>query len=230
MPGWRGLDRELAEARRAARQEGDELVRQWRRRLEQAVRSVRDAGGDRAVEKQARRELERVQGDLPAAPPEADGAPPDLAAGERVRVPHLGLHGRVTEVRGDKIGVLADGLRVTIDRAQVERIDQPVAASETPAQRPELAGAWTWDQDDAGIPPELDLRGCRADEAWERLDRMLDRALPVGLDQLTVVHGVGSGRLRDHLLARLARDPRVRTFHPGGERQGNHGATVIHLH
>jgi len=57
----------------------------------------------------------------------------------------------------------------------------------------------------------------------------LDRALPIGLDQLTVVHGMGTGRLRDQLLTRLASDPRVRTFHPGGERQTNTGATVVHL-
>jgi DNA mismatch repair protein MutS2 len=177
------------------------------------VRSARDALAD-------------VQRQLPEGMPEAAGAPRDLTKGDRVRVPHLGLAGRVVEIRGEKIGVVADGMRLSVDRAAIERTsDEPAT---TPAPR-ETAGAWTWDQDDAGIPPELDLRGLTAEEAWDRLDRMLDRALPVGLDHLTVVHGMGSGRLRDKLLERLQRDRRVGSFHPGGERQNNFGATVVHL-
>lgn len=218
------LEAELAEQRRTARARGEQLLREWRRKLEQAVREVKAQEGDREAVRQARRKLEDVQRGLPEAPPEAAGAPPDLAKGERVRVPHLGLQGRVTELRGDKVGLVADGLRLSVDRDAVERVDEPSPAAESAQQ-----GLWTWDQGDAGIPPELDLRGLRADEAWDRLDRLLDRALPIGLDQLTVVHGVGTGRLRDQLLARLASDPRVQTFHPGGERQSNVGATVVHL-
>jgi len=122
--------------------------------------------------------------------------------------------------------LVADGLRLSVDRDAVERIDEPSPAATK--EEPD-GGIWTWDQGDEGIAPELDLRGLRADEAWDRLDRLLDRALPIGLDQLTVVHGMGTGRLRDQLLTRLASDPRVRTFHPGGERQTNTGATVVHL-
>ncbi|MBD3220565.1 endonuclease MutS2, partial [bacterium] len=224
----RGLDSELAAARKKARQEGEELVRQWRRRLEQAVREVRSEGAARTVVQRAHRQLAEVRDALPETGPEAAGAPSDLAAGDRVRVPHLGLTGRVTEVRGDKVGVTADGLRVSVDRGSVERVDRGDEAP-APATPTATAGAWTWDQDDPGIPPELDLRGLTAEEAWLRLDRMIDRAVPVGLDQITVVHGMGTGRLRDQLLARLARDARVASFHPGGERQNNFGATVVHL-
>jgi len=220
------LDRELAEQRRTARARGEQLLREWRRKLEQAVREVKTREGGRDAVRSARRQLEDVQRDLPDTPPEAAGAPADLAAGERVRVPHLGLQGRVTEVRGDKVVLVADGMRLSVDGDAVERIDEP---SPTATRQEPDGGIWTWDQGDDGIPPELDLRGLRADEAWDRLDRLLDRALPIGLDQLTVVHGMGTGRLRDQLLARLASDPRVQTFHPGGERQTNTGATVVHL-
>jgi DNA mismatch repair protein MutS2 len=149
-----------------------------------------------------------------------------------VRVPHLGLTGQVTEVRGDKVGVLADGLRLSVDRDAVERIGgaEPGADRQgAPGAPRETAVAWTWDQDDPGIPPELDLRGLRAEDAWERVDRLLDRAVPVGLDEVTIVHGIGTGRLRQQLLARLQEDRRVASFHPGGERRENLGATVIHL-
>lgn len=228
----KGLDREMAQEKQKLRREGEQLVRQWRRKLEAAVREVREAGAaaDKAAARSARKELEAVQRDLPEAEAEAAGAPPDLKAGERVRIPHLGLQGRVQELRGDKVGVLADGLRLSVDRDRVERMDEPSPAARAEQTTRQTAGAWTWDQDDEGIPPELDLRGLRADEAWDRLDRMLDRAVPVGLDRLTVIHGMGTGRLRDHILGLLGRDARVASFHPSGERQNNFGATVIHLH
>jgi len=225
----KGLDKELVRERQQTRRQGEQLLREWRRKLEAAVRDVSSAGADKTVARQARRQLEAVQRELPETPPEAAGAPPDLKPGERVRVPHLGLQGRVQELRGDKVGVLADGLRLSVDRDSVERMDEPSPAAQAASEVRQTAGAWTWDQDDAGIPPELDLRGLRTDEAWDRLDRMLDRAVPVGLDHLTVVHGMGPGRLRDHLLEQLGRDPRVASFHPSGERQNNFGATVIHL-
>jgi DNA mismatch repair protein MutS2 len=240
-----GLRAEIKREREAVARRADDLVRQARRDLEEAIRSVRDSGGDKVVIHKARRRVQEVRDELPdASPREAAGAPPDLQTGDRVRVPHLGLVGRVHELRGDKVGVLADGLRLSVDRDAVERIERAADASVAPSQPGPpagaggpgvaaetrvTAGAWTWSQDDPGIPPELDLRGLRADEAWERVDRLIDRAVPVGLDQLTIVHGVGPGGLREKLLDRLRGDDRVASTHPGGERQNNFGATVIHL-
>jgi len=221
-----GLARELQQARAQVRQDGEELLRQSRRRLEEAVRDVRQSGGDRVVVQRARDRLREVAESLPDAAPAAMPRR-DLAPGHRVRVPRLGLEGQVVEVRGDRIGVLADGLSLNVERADVVPIAAEAPAA--PAGPLVTAASWTWAADDPGIPPELDVRGLRGEEAWERLDRMLDRAMPVGLAELTVVHGLGTGRLRDHLLGRLAADPRVASFHPGGERQNNLGATVIHL-
>jgi dsDNA-specific endonuclease/ATPase MutS2 len=68
------------------------------------------------------------------------------------------------------------------------------------------------------------------EEAWESVDKLLDRALPVGLAKITIIHGMGPGRLREMLLQRLAADPRVARTAPGGEGEHvNHGATVVFL-
>lgn len=233
-----GLQQEIRHEREAAGRRAEQLLRQARRDLEDAIREVRGSGGDRVVIRRARQRLEDVRGELPAARPEAAGAPDDLATGDRVAVPHLGLRGRVTEVRGEKIGVVADGLRLSVDRDAVERLERRSDSAAAPAPVPddaargptETAASWTWAQDDPGIPPELDLRGLNAEEAWDRVDRLIDRAVPVGLEQVTIVHGMGPGGLREKLLARLQRDARVARCHPGGERRNNHGATVVHLH
>lgn len=223
------LQQQVQHEEAAVRSRGEQLLRQARRQLEDAVREVRRSGGDRLTIQQAQRQLRAVDEQLPAPPPPADR--PDLACGDPVAVPHLGLRGKVVELRGEKVGVLADGLRLTVDRAAVVLWEATAPAAESAGQPPARldAVAWTWAADDPGIPLELDLRGMRVEEAWQLLDRLLDRAVPVGLASLTVVHGMGMGKLREQLLARLAGDLRVASFHPGGERQNNYGATVIHL-
>jgi DNA mismatch repair protein MutS2 len=231
------LQRDLAAERESVRRRGEDLLRQARRDLEAAIREVRQQDrrpGDRHdTVARARAELTGIASRLPDAPPSGPG-PATLKVGDRVRVPHLGLQGRVVEIRGDRTSVLADGLQVTVDRASIAAMDQPAGdqpAGDQPGDsRPrESAVAWTWSQDDEGIPPELDLRGLRTDEAWSRVDKLLDRALPGGLAQVTIIHGMGPGRLRDQMLDHLAGDPRVASFHPAGERRNNFGATVIHL-
>jgi len=225
-----GMAKEIKREQAAVRRRGDDLLRQARRELEEAVREIKTSHGEKRIIKKARTELDRVAATLPESAPAAAGAPADLAPGDRVKVPHLGLKGQVTEVRGDKVGILADGLRLNVDRDAIERTSVGGAqATDSEAKIRDQAGAWTWEQDDPGIPPELDLRGQRAEEAWEKVDRLIDRALPVGLDQVTIVHGIGTGRLREFLLAKLKADSRVGEVHPSGERQNNFGASVIHL-
>ena len=222
------LQRRIREENALLRRRGEDLLRTARRQLEDAVREVRRGGGDASTVRKARRLLQDIERQLPDQEP--DPAPPDLVLGHRVAVPHLGLKGTVVELRGEKVGVLADGLRLTIDRRAIVRLSEGPAGDERqePAQRLD-AVSWTWAQDDPGIPPELDVRGMRLQEAWNLLDKLLDRALPVGLAELTVVHGMGPGKLREGILERLAADPRVASYHPAGERQNNFGATVVHL-
>jgi DNA mismatch repair protein MutS2 len=224
----RDLESRMRDERAELRRRGEELVRTARRQLEDAVREVRRAGAESATVKRARRQLQQVQKQFPAPDPLPD--PPDLARGDRVGVPHLGLRGQVVEIRGEKVGVLADGMRVSVDRQAVVKLAETEPDDGRNAPATGLgAVSWTWDQDDPGIPPELDLRGMRLEEAWNLLDKLLDRAVPVGLSELTVVHGMGAGKLRERLLEKLDADPRVATFHPGGERRNNFGATVVHL-
>ena len=73
------------------------------------------------------------------------------------------------------------------------------------------------------------MRGETGEEGWQRLDKLIDRAIPAGLESVHVIHGFGTGRLRDHLYACLKRDPRVKSFAEAGPGQGGGGATVVTL-
>jgi DNA mismatch repair protein MutS2 len=147
-----------------------------------------------------------------------------------VRIPHLGLIGKVIEVRGDRLVALADGLRLTLGREAVRPLDAEKQGSSADPEVPDQGRAdWGWHAEVEGAQPEIDLRGETGEEGWARLDKLIDRAIPAGLEEINVIHGFGTGRLREHLHARLKADSRVASFTEAGPGQGGGGATRVFL-
>jgi DNA mismatch repair protein MutS2 len=79
------------------------------------------------------------------------------------------------------------------------------------------------------VAASLDLRGARVDEALELLERYVDQAAAADAGRVTVIHGHGSGALRDAVRAELTHHPLVREWRPGDRGEGGDGATVVSL-
>ncbi len=76
---------------------------------------------------------------------------------------------------------------------------------------------------------EVHLRLLTVDEAMLKLDRYLDDAFLAGLYQVRVVHGKGTGTLRQAVREQLAKHPLVKSYRPGGYGEGGAGVTVVEL-
>ncbi len=76
---------------------------------------------------------------------------------------------------------------------------------------------------------ELDLHGLTVDEALLRLDKYLNDACMAGLYQVRVVHGKGTGTLRQIVRRQLAEHPLVKSHRPGGYGEGGAGVTIVEL-
>lgn len=76
---------------------------------------------------------------------------------------------------------------------------------------------------------ELDLRGQRAEDALDALEHYLDAAYLAGLPFVRIIHGKGTGRLREVVRQSLSGHPHVRSFESGGEKEGGDGVTVAKL-
>ncbi|MCL4514697.1 MAG: endonuclease MutS2 [Firmicutes bacterium] len=81
----------------------------------------------------------------------------------------------------------------------------------------------------ASISPELDLRGLTVEEAWEKTDKYLDDAFLAGLPQIRIIHGKGTGALRQAIRDRLRAHPNVGSFRFGAFNEGGDGVTVVDL-
>jgi DNA mismatch repair protein MutS2 len=81
------------------------------------------------------------------------------------------------------------------------------------------------------IPPinELRLRHLTVDEALPKLDQYLHDAFVAGLYQVRIIHGKGTGTLRQIVREKLAKHPLVKSFRPGDYGEGGEGVTMVEL-
>jgi len=82
---------------------------------------------------------------------------------------------------------------------------------------------------EGAVPAEVNLIGLTVDEALPRLDKLLDDAALSDRQELRIIHGFGSGRLRKAVVALLDGHPLVRSHRPGGPSEGGGGATIVEL-
>ncbi|MDD2583112.1 MAG: Smr/MutS family protein, partial [Desulfuromonadaceae bacterium] len=76
---------------------------------------------------------------------------------------------------------------------------------------------------------EIKLIGMRVEEALAELEPFISHAHAAGLREVRVIHGIGTGRLRDAVREELGRHPLVEGYRPGEPHEGRDGATVVKL-
>lgn len=164
----------------------------------------------------------------PITPPERP------AIGERVRIRSLGLEGTVVAQDDDEIEVQLGNLRLRAALQDIQRpgqVEPPPPASPTPRRR-KLAPAPASPGPSLIAPSpglELDLRGQRAEDALVALERHLEAAYLAGLPFVRIIHGKGTGRLRQAIRQALGQNPYVATWERGLEGEGGDGVTIARL-
>jgi len=206
---------------RALLQEIDDkrLQKQAERRLARARREVREEF-DTAV-------VEQLGGGAEEEQPAAEqAARPQLGVheGDRVRVRALGREGVVVR-RLDwqhlEVEVGTMKMKVTLD--QVEALPAP-----QPTKLPENVTVRLETRTDAPVS-EINVIGCTAEEARDRVDKFLDTAVLTALQRVRVVHGHGMGVLRKTLHEFFGSHPLVERFYPAPQQEGGAGATIVEL-
>lgn len=79
------------------------------------------------------------------------------------------------------------------------------------------------------VTDELHLRRLTVDEALLKLDKYLNDAFVAGLYQVTIIHGKGTGTLRQVVREQLAKHPLVKSYRPGEYGEGGAGVTIVKL-
>ena len=207
------IERTIRELKSAGAEALDEAGREARQRAEQL------AGKQGAELERLDREEANVRRRQATPVPRRDGS---ARAGDTVQVASLGgKTGRVIEVRTDDAVVALGAVKMTVPRASLTVVDSPESL--------EPAGAWTGDLPEVHVPTEIDLRGMRPDEAEATVLQALDSAVRADLRSLRIIHGKGTGALRDRVAEMLRKDTRVKAFRLGAWNEGGAGVTVAEL-
>ena len=225
----------------SARQEVRRRFREVSRKLDGAEASLRWAAPTESTEatgaaptrrrervERLRRELDRIELPQPASPQRARRVERPLEQGDTVFVRGMNLSGQIVEMKqGDEVEVSIGRVRVNVDLHRLSRIEGGREA----ANDPDLPEPPPVNIDLA--PPlsssELDLRGQRAADAQVNLDEFLDHAVRDGLSELRVIHGRGSGVLRNVVRDHLRYHRSVSDFGPEPRERGGNGATWVQM-
>jgi DNA mismatch repair protein MutS2 len=228
-----------ADTERRAREEAERLVGDLRTELETARRSLeRGALTAPAIDSVLERADARLanapapaRGRAAATKPAADTAPPSWRVGDNARSRSGGWTGRIAELdRGKRRATIETGaMRVSVDVADLEPVGDGANAMSSPAGAAGTNVAEIRLSRSRSVPMSLDLRGARVDEALSALERYLEDASLAGLAKVTVIHGMGTGALRDAVRSDSAAHPLVRTVRPGERGEGGDGVTVVEL-
>jgi DNA mismatch repair protein MutS2 len=173
----------------------------------------------------------RASGARAAAGAEADAGRP-LAPGARVRVASLGQEGEVLEVGDGEALVRVGGLKVRRPAGDLLPLrGAPPAAPGFGRGRTERLEAADALRPAAVRAPERrrDARGLRVEELLREVDRFLDTLFAEGAPECVILHGHGTGALKQALRAHLGASPYVGGHRPGEGHEGGDAVTVVLL-
>ncbi|MCJ7622042.1 MAG: Smr/MutS family protein, partial [Anaerolineaceae bacterium] len=153
-----------------------------------------------------------------------------LKVGDRVRLQSLGMNGEISSVGDEEAEVQAGALRVRAKISDIQLISKsgkpkPDSGSERP--RAVHRGSISIMHPSPGM--ELDLRGQRAEDALDKLASYLEDAYLAGLPLVRIIHGKGTGRLRDAVREALGQSQRVKSWEKGLDGEGGEGVSVAHI-
>jgi DNA mismatch repair protein MutS2 len=150
----------------------------------------------------------------------------NLKLGDTVHVISLGLKGTVSTLpnaKGD-LYVQMGILRSLINVSDLELLDEEVISA--PSFNKTQSGKIKLSKS-SFIHPEINLIGKTVDEALSVLDKYLDDAYLAHLPQVTVIHGRGTGALKNAVHAHLKKTKYVKSYRVGGFGEGDHGVTIV---
>ena len=232
-----GLRRERRRLLHEAYQQASQTVANTRSQMEKLLAEIKRSQADaerradatqksRAKIAERQRKLERAVAET--APKPASPIPAEhLEAGQAVWVEKLNANAEIVAVDGRKqrVTVKVGGLRVTVEAREIGKPTEDAQSTAAPSVKVTLP------RSTKVVPHEINLIGQRVDEALQNLGGYLDRALLAKLPTVRVVHGFGTGRLREGVHAFLREQEGVKSFRLGrhGEDAGGAGATVVEL-
>lgn len=240
------LEAELAQRLAAIDEERRDLLEDARAEAEAEVEQIQEQLADirrklaaaaqplevlETIEEQVDSLEKRVAEPVPQPPSRGMQPGQPLRLGDKVRLHTIQAEGVITGLSADSAEVQVGRLRVRAKLDELQRSGE--LTLETGKRQMEYSPPETSHKSPSGVlsPPtlELDLRGQTVDDALDKMEQYLDAAYLAAMPFVRIIHGKGTGRLRQAVREILQGNPYVASFDPGKAGEGGDGVTVVHL-
>ena len=271
---------------RKAREQAEELLRESNKKIENAIREIREAQAEKERTRKIREELDAFKQEIAEvdtqatdeaiskkmrqiqerkerrekrkaekaakAPIQSDqqatassihhsnaGATVSLAIGDTVRIKGLTSVGVIDSIDGGKAVVIFGGMKT---KMRLERLEHAQAPKQTATKAEErnhsIAGSYGMvssgtrnviDNRKLNFKQDIDVRGMRGDEAINAITYFIDDAILVGVSRVRILHGTGTGILRQLIRQYLDTIPNVVNYRDEHVQFGGSGITVVDL-
>lgn len=235
-----------------ARRQAKEILDGSNATIERTIREIRTAAAEKEATKEARLKLEKEKSQLAEsetpdnsehkllkrAPRKKKQAvvkqneiktEKDLQPGDAVKLDGEGMAGEIISISGDT-AVVAFGMLKT--NVPLKRLKHTLAKVPSPLKKPTASASASMEssrQRQLNFKPEIDLRGMRADEAVRAVTYFIDDAQQFSIGRVRILHGTGTGALRQVIRQYLATVPGVTSFRDEDVRFGGAGITVVEM-
>ena len=152
-----------------------------------------------------------------------------LKVGEKVRIKDNGMVGEVSTVSTKAVSVIVGNITTKLPLDRVERITahEFKAVAKAPVSRPRQVYDESLRERKANFKPELDVRGERVNDALEIVMRYIDDAIMLGVPSVRILHGKGTGALRDEIQKYVRTVPGVKSVADEHIQFGGSGVSVV---
>ncbi len=221
------LRREERQLKRKAAEEAKEILRSANSAVEQAIREIKKSQAETAVIRTAKQTLAE-QRDKVEQVVQQTSEPEPVATGE-IKLGDAVIWKGITSVavlvsepdKQGRVWLQADGVKFKAPYAELTHAS---------GKQVKYARTVVVNMDGpVNYKTELDLRGMRAEEALESVERFFDEAQMAGFHELRIIHGKGSGKLRQAIKDYLKNHPAVANKRLGNWNEGDSGVTVVEL-
>lgn len=187
------------------------------------------------IERKRRQEERRVSrgqktSEKPVAKTESVSPSSAFSVGAKVKVKDSDLVGEVVEISGKKMSVAIGDIISKMDKEKLEVISaKQYKDSIKPSSRKSSYDSAALSDRRLNFKPSIDIRGMRLEEAINTVTRFIDDAIMVGMPSVSILHGKGSGILKEEIRKYLKIIPEVASFHDESVDRGGSGITIINF-
>ena len=274
---------------RKAREQAEELLRESNKKIENAIREIREAQAEKERTRKIREELDTFKQEIAEVDAKAtdeaiakkmrqlqerkerrekrkqekankagsaadsaagksgmasgagmaSGSSQPIAVGDTVRIKGLTSVGTVESINGTSAVVLFGGMKTKMRLERLEHAEAPKqTATKAEERNQSIAGSYGMvssgtrnviDNRKLNFKQDIDVRGMRGDEAINAITYFIDDAILVGVSRVRILHGTGTGILRQLIRQYLATIPNVASYRDEHVQFGGSGITVVDL-